>query len=125
MSKNFTLTRKADFSAIKYLMCLLILLSTASLLAQAPAIAWQKFMAYAHTGVEIQPVFGVDFAIEPTIVADTDPTLEEEVVQRPPSLTPGAARKLVDLADLLAVMIDAPAQSNQASVAAPVATQGL
>ncbi|KKC33739.1 penicillin-binding protein [Devosia psychrophila] len=90
-----------------------------------PAIAWQKFMAYAHTGVEIQPVFGVDFAIEPAIVAETDPAVEEEIVQRPPSLTPGAARKLVDLADRLAATIGASAAPrNQASVTAAT-TQGL
>src|SRR5690606_715064 len=30
-----------------------------------PTVAWQKFMAYAHTNVEIKPVFGVDFAPAP------------------------------------------------------------
>ncbi|SEP77177.1 penicillin-binding protein 1A [Devosia sp. YR412] len=91
-----------------------------------PAIAWQKFMAYAHTNIDIQPVFGVDFVPEQTVVAETDPALEEEIVQRPPSLTPGAARKLVDLADLLAVTIGAVgAPANQASVEVPVSTQGL
>jgi penicillin-binding protein 1A len=72
-----------------------------------PAIAWQKFMAYAHTNIEIKPVFGVDFAIEPTVVAEADPALEEEIIQRPPSLTPGAARKLVDLADRFAATLEA------------------
>ena len=65
-----------------------------------PAIAWQKFMAYAHTNVDIQPVFGVDFQPEQTIIAETD-TEEEVVPERPPTLTPAAARKLAAIADLL------------------------
>jgi penicillin-binding protein 1A len=92
-----------------------------------PAIAWQKFMAYAHTNIDIQPVFGVDFVPEPVVVAETDPTvLEEEIAQRPPSLTPGAARKLVDLADRFAATLEtATPPANQASVPAATATQGL
>ena len=91
-----------------------------------PAIAWQKFMAYAHTNIDIQPVFGVDFAVQPTIVAETDPALEEEADQRPPSLTPAAARKLVDLADrFAATMGSAQPPANQASVPATGDTQGL
>lgn len=91
-----------------------------------PAIAWQKFMAYAHTNIDVQPVFGVDFVPEQTVIADADPAEEEEVAERPPNLTPGAARKLVDLADLLAVTISATgAPANQASAQVPVATQGL
>ncbi|MFN4209424.1 MAG: transglycosylase domain-containing protein [Devosia sp.] len=83
-----------------------------------PAIAWQKFMAYAHTNIDIQPVFGVDFVPEPVIVADTDATvLEEEIIQRPPSLTPGAARKLVDLADRFAATLETTTPvADQASV---------
>nr|WP_295888457.1 PBP1A family penicillin-binding protein [uncultured Devosia sp.] len=90
-----------------------------------PAITWQKFMAYAHTNIDIQPVFGVDFAIEPTVVAEADPAaVEEEVVQRPPSLTPAAARKLVDLADRFAATLEQAAPPlDQASV--PVGVQGL
>lgn len=91
-----------------------------------PAMAWQKFMAYAHTNVDVEPVFGVDFAIEPTVVADTDPALEEEVEQRPPSLTPAAARKLVDLADTLAATIDnGQAPLSAASAQTDPQTQGL
>ncbi|MFP9136810.1 transglycosylase domain-containing protein [Devosia sp. XGJD_8] len=92
-----------------------------------PAIAWQKFMAYAHTNIDIQPVFGVDFVPEPVIVADTDATvLEEEIIQRPPSLTPGAARKLVDLADRFAATLETTTPvADQASVPADRPTQGL
>jgi len=63
-----------------------------------PTIAWQKFMAYAHTNIEVLPVFGVDFVPEQTIVAEADPTVEELPEMRPPSLKPAAARKLLDLA---------------------------
>src|SRR5690606_34656546 len=88
-----------------------------------PAIAFQKFMAYAHTNIDIQPVFGVDFAIAPKLVADADPDLEEDIIQRPPSLTQGAARKLVDLANRLAAtrgMASPPI--DQASIAGPAQT---
>lgn len=67
-----------------------------------PTIAWQKFMAYAHTNIEVQPVFGIDFVPPPTIIADADAEAAEELAeQRPPSLRPAAARKLLDLASRL------------------------
>lgn len=66
-----------------------------------PATAWQKFMAFAHTNIEVMPVFGVDFDSPQAIVADTDLEQVEEVAERPPSLKPAAARKLLDLADRL------------------------
>jgi penicillin-binding protein 1A len=92
-----------------------------------PAITWQKFMAYAHTNIDIQPVFGVDFAIEQPVVAEADPAaVEEEVVQRPPSLTPAAARKLVDLADRFAATLEAETPVvDQASVPATVTAPAL
>ena len=66
-----------------------------------PATAWQKFMAFAHTNIEVMPVFGVDFEPPQPIIADADPDQLEEVIERPPSLKPAAARKLLDLADRL------------------------
>lgn len=66
-----------------------------------PATAWQKFMAFAHTNIEVMPVFGVDFEPPQAIVADADLERLEEVIERPPSLKPAAARKLLDLADRL------------------------
>ena len=72
-----------------------------------PTVAWQKFMAYAHTNIDIKPVFGIDFVPEPTIVADTSATTPaEELVERPPNLTPAAARKLLDLATRLDTAIE-------------------
>jgi len=92
-----------------------------------PAIAWQKFMAYAHTNVEILPVFGVDFTPEPTIVADADAAAPEAPVEeRPPTLTPDAARKLVDLADRLKLTLNAAMPvTAQASASLPAGTEGL
>jgi penicillin-binding protein 1A len=66
-----------------------------------PATAWQKFMAYAHTNIEIKPVFGVDFVPEQTVVADAAAAAAKAaLLERPPSLTPQAARKLDNLADM-------------------------
>nr|WP_269468046.1 PBP1A family penicillin-binding protein [Devosia ureilytica] len=71
-----------------------------------PTIAWQKFMAYAHTNVEVLPVFGVDFVPSQAIIADADLENVEEVIERPPSLKPAAARKLLDLVDRLEATLD-------------------
>jgi penicillin-binding protein 1A len=91
-----------------------------------PAMAWQKFMAYAHTNTDILPVFGVDFVPEPPIVAETDPNaLPVEVIQRPPSLTPEAARKLVDLADLISQTLATGEITTEARAAVPVRSEGL
>jgi len=92
-----------------------------------PAIAWQKFMAYAHTNIDVLPVFGVDFTPAPVIVADADPSAVADVVdQRPPTLTPGAARKLIDVADRLKSTLRGTIQvTDQASAATPPATTGL
>jgi penicillin-binding protein 1A len=92
-----------------------------------PATAWQKFMAYAHTNVDVLPVFGVDFTPEPTLVAEVDPNAPvEEVIERPPSLTPEAAQKLVRLADMFGATLEAlPPTSGQASATIPSLEAGL
>jgi penicillin-binding protein 1A len=69
-----------------------------------PAIAWQKFMAYAHTNVEIKPVFGVDFQPAPFVIADAGALGGDDIaptVERPPGLKPAAAQKLLEMADAL------------------------
>lgn len=92
-----------------------------------PAIAWQKFMAYAHTNIEIKPVFGVDFVPKQTIVADASAEAPaEDVVERPPSLTPAAARKLLDLAGRLDTAIkDLEPLTDQARAALGSSSAGL
>jgi len=66
-----------------------------------PATIWQKFMEFAHTNIEVAPLFGVEF--EPPVYADNEVDSEnsEIIVERPPSLQPEAADKLIDLADIL------------------------
>ncbi|WP_172122746.1 MULTISPECIES: PBP1A family penicillin-binding protein [unclassified Devosia] len=91
-----------------------------------PAMAWQKFMAYAHTNIEVLPVFGVDFTPENVVIADADAALEEPPEQRPPSLTPEAARKLIDMADRLGSTLRANQPvTDQAAAPATVPTQAL
>jgi penicillin-binding protein 1A len=90
--------------------------------AQLPAITWQKFMAYAHTNIEILPVSGIDFKIAPfvrTAQADT-------AAERPPVLSSQAAQKLLDLADdLHATLSAAKPVADQAALAEPNAPKGL
>ena len=89
-----------------------------------PAIAFQKFMAYAHTNIAIRPVFGVDFVPEPPMLAEAD-GVEETVPERPPSLTPEAARKLVILTDLFKAGQDEGSVTTQASAPLPAAVEEL
>ncbi|MHA6298140.1 transglycosylase domain-containing protein [Devosia sp. CAU 1758] len=85
-----------------------------------PTIAWQKFMAYAHTNIEVQPVFGIDFEPPQAIIADADLENIEEIIERPPSLKPAAARKLLDLAARLQSSQDnAPSRATD-TASAPV-----
>ncbi|HWA19995.1 MAG TPA: PBP1A family penicillin-binding protein [Devosia sp.] len=65
-----------------------------------PTVAWQKFMAYAHTNIEIKPVQGVDFTPAPFVVDASAESVEAQA-ERPPTLKPEAAIKLLDLADRL------------------------
>jgi len=89
-----------------------------------PTLAWQKFMAYAHTNIDIKPVFGIDFVPEQTIVADAEGEEVEDIVERPPNLTPAAARKLLDLAGRLDRSISSLAPiADQAQ--GPQSTTGL
>ncbi len=64
-----------------------------------PTVAWQKFMAYAHTNIEVKPVLGVDFEPKKFVVADGGGDGSTTPVERPPTLKPEAAIKLLDLAD--------------------------
>ncbi len=66
-----------------------------------PATAWQKFMAYAHANIQVAALPGVDFVPPSTQVAGLEEETVEDTAQRPPSLRPEAARKLVDLAQRL------------------------
>jgi penicillin-binding protein 1A len=93
-------------------------------------MTWQKFMAYAHTNAEIKPVLGVDFTPEPVIIADNRQNAgaapPPSAVERPPTLKPGAARKLIDVADLLKLAQEqAKPAVDQAAIQAPSTNEGL
>ncbi len=62
-----------------------------------PAMIWQKFMEFAHTNIEIKPLFGVDFT--PRQFDRGEETENEQSLEllRPPSLTAMAAQKLLQL----------------------------
>jgi penicillin-binding protein 1A len=84
-----------------------------------PTVAWQKFMAYAHTNIEIKPVQGVDFTPAPFVV-DASAESVEALAERPPTLKPEAAIKLLDLADRLEGALRGTGSSS--IVALPVST---
>ena len=66
-----------------------------------PATIWQKFMAFAHSNIEIKPAYGIDFAPEPyKPLVETAEAGADAAVSRPPTLKPAAADKLADLAIL-------------------------
>jgi penicillin-binding protein 1A len=84
-----------------------------------PAIAWQKFMAYAHTNTEIKPVFGVDFEPAPFIVANAGDNPDAPTQpERPPTLKPAAADKLLDVADRLSRTLRSARQPTEQAQAA-------
>ncbi len=80
-----------------------------------PTVAWQKFMAYAHTNIEIKPVQGVDFTPAPFVIANAEPVASDAVQpERPPSLKPEAAQKLLDVANRLRNALGAqPAEAGR------------
>ncbi|HEY8595616.1 MAG TPA: PBP1A family penicillin-binding protein [Devosiaceae bacterium] len=90
-----------------------------------PARTWHKFMQYAHTNIEIKPLFGVDFMPKPYVVAEgTDGSATEAPPERPPSLTPEAADKLAELADRLLVQMRKARLGNSALIAPASAPTG-
>jgi penicillin-binding protein 1A len=87
-----------------------------------PAMTWQKFMTYAHTNIEIKPVLGIDFKPAPFVIAKAEPDAAGgQQVERPPSLQPEAARKLIEIAGMLQAVRAAGSgtgSSDQASLTA-------
>jgi len=79
-----------------------------------PAITWQKFMAYAHTNIAIKPVYDVDFTPAPFIVAAAaEGKSAAQEPERPPTLKPAAADKLLDLADQLQAALRSAGSGGQ------------
>ena len=92
-----------------------------------PAMTWQKFMAYAHTNIEVKPIKYLDFKPRPFVVttANADGTTPTEP-QRPPTLKPEAASKLLDIADQLNAALKATGvdDTNVATLAVTAAPPG-
>jgi penicillin-binding protein 1A len=88
-----------------------------------PAMTWQKFMAYAHTNIEVKAIPGIDFTPATVVVASTDGAAVAADASRPPTLKPEAANRLLDLADELHAALkatgDEPAVATLAVTAAP------
>lgn len=82
-----------------------------------PAQSWQKFMAFAHSNIEVKPLYGVDMAPRPFVIAEGGAQREgEDSDERAPSLAPAAALKLLDLSEKMR-----QAQTGGESQATPVA----
>ena len=90
-----------------------------------PTIAWQKFMAYAHTNTEIKPVEGVDFQPAPFVVANADATAQAAVAERPPTLKPEAAAKLLEVADRLKGALGSATQATLATPRSPKPVEAM
>jgi penicillin-binding protein 1A len=84
-----------------------------------PAMTWQKFMTYAHTNIEIKPVLGIDFKPAPFVIAKAEPgATGGPQAERPPSLQPEAARKLIEIAGMLRAVRTAGAGAESSDQAA-------
>jgi len=90
-------------------------------------MTWQKFMAYAHTNIEVKPIQYLDFKPRPFVVttANADGSTPTEP-QRPPTLKPEAASKLLDIADQLNAALKATGvdDTNVATLAVTAAPAG-
>jgi penicillin-binding protein 1A len=86
-----------------------------------PTVAWQKFMAYAHTNIEVKPVLGVDFEPKKFVVADATGAEGAIQAERPPTLKPEAAIKLLDLADALEATLRTVGSGSQVAALAVTA----
>ncbi|MBN9305628.1 MAG: penicillin-binding protein [Devosia sp. 67-54] len=90
-----------------------------------PAMTWQKFMAYAHTNIEVKPIPFLDFTPRPFVVqASTDGSPSPSAPQRPPTLKPDAAAKLLDIADQLNAALRGGDEQNVATLAVTPAPAG-
>src|SRR5690606_14856658 len=66
-----------------------------------PAQTWRQIMAYAHQGIELKPVPGIDMVPTPTPLAEQTAEGGGTVAVRPPTLTQRGAEALVRIEKLL------------------------
>ncbi len=78
-----------------------------------PATIWQKFMEFAHTNIEVLPLYGVDFEPRKFIIdenlADENGDLTRE---RAPILSKDAAEQLLKLSKIIAREIERIKEEN-------------
>nr|WP_246669091.1 PBP1A family penicillin-binding protein [Ancylobacter sp. TS-1] len=91
-----------------------------------PAMTWQKVMAFAHQGIEIKPTPGLGNQPPPVLdgAAAQASALQIEGVQRPVTLSPAAAERLMALSARLREAAAQPARRPTAA-ADPASTTGI
>ncbi len=72
-----------------------------------PATIWQKFMEFAHTNIEVLPLYGVDFEPKKFAINENLSQEDGELAQnRAPTLPPEAAENLIKLSEILSDEIE-------------------
>ncbi|HSI42432.1 MAG TPA: PBP1A family penicillin-binding protein [Xanthobacteraceae bacterium] len=91
-----------------------------------PAMTWQKVMAYAHQGIELKPTPGLGNQPPPKLdgAAAEASAISFEGVQRPVTLSPQAANRLLRLERLMREAAAVPDARRSAAVEAPALVQG-
>ena len=88
-----------------------------------PAMIWQKFMEFAHTNIEVKPLYGVDFEPKPFVISDNiDETEGEQLHARAPILQPAAANKLLNLSKIFSRQLEII--NNDISLQNPINSEG-
>ncbi|MPT21774.1 MAG: penicillin-binding protein, partial [Starkeya sp.] len=84
-----------------------------------PAMTWQKVMAFAHQGIELKPTPGLGNQPAPVLdgAAAQASALQIDGVQRPVTLSPASAARLMDLSARLGEAAVAPPPRPSAAVA--------
>lgn len=93
-----------------------------------PAQSWQKFMAFAHSNIEVKPLFGVDMAPRPFVIAEGgNGENGDDADERAPSLSSAAALKLLDLSEKMrhAQVNGAAVGTDQASLPNAATSESL
>ncbi len=84
-----------------------------------PAMTWQKVMAFAHQGIELKPTPGLGNQPAPVLdgAAAQASALQIDGVQRPVTLSPASAERLMDLSARLKEAAALPARRPTAGIA--------
>ena len=84
-----------------------------------PAMTWQKVMAFAHQGIELKPTPGLGNQPAPVLdgAAAQASALQIEGVQRPVTLSPASAARLMELSTRLGEAASSPPRRPTAGIA--------